>query len=72
MIKSLGTSTIDIIFLVFIPSFCVIYILWELYQPRIEIIYLIDSYRINLWYNRYYEGEYFGRDYKCIFKFRKL
>ena len=58
----------NIILLILILFFCVVFPLWRWYQPEIEIIILIDHYRVYLWYNKWNGANYEGRVYKYLFE----
>ena len=57
----------DIIILV-VVLLCDIFLLWKLYEPKIEVVVLIKHYRIYLWYNKWEGGNFKGRAYKYLFE----
>lgn len=58
----------NIALLILILFFCIVLTLWKWFQPEIEIVVLIDRYRVYLWYNKWAGTEYKGRVYKYLFE----
>ena len=58
----------NIMLLILIFFFCVVFPLWIWYQPEIEVVALIDHYRVYLWYNKWNGANYEGRVYKYLFE----
>ena len=58
----------NIMLSILIFFFCVVFPLWIWYQPEIEVVVLIDHYRVYLWYNKWNGANYEGRVYKYLFE----
>ena len=58
----------EVILLIFISFFCIVYPLWKWYEPKIEIVVLYKHHKVYLWYNEYDGAIYRGRICKYLFE----